>query len=286
MNPECSRIRGFVSQQNHCLTAWTRYRQNPSTVTKPNCIEPGSFEPLPPGLKECTIGRLQGDQFASVPLATTKDAENHLRLAGALAAYTGQLSAIVAAEDRDELDAAVADASAAAQSLQKTLSAANPDAKSIDVGPITDFIGTGLLHALEARRFAILKRVVGNADPVVLEASGRLSVFANQLYYINTLLPAYAGFEKAVLRALPEAESFPARMAEASAQEQAYATVLAITPSDVFKAVADAHHNLLVALDDPTHQMGALKTAIATLSAKAKALAEAVKASKEMAKAN
>lgn len=282
IDPECSDIRGFVRDQNLCLVAWNQYRQSPSTVAKPTCVEPVPFAALPAGLKKCTIGRRHGDQFASVPLATTNDAANHLRLAEALAAYAGQLGEIVSADDRDQLEAAVADASAAAQSLQNTLAATNADAKSVSVGPIADFIGTGLLYALEARRLAILKRVVGEADPVVQQASGRLSVFANQLYYINTLLPAYADFEKAVLRAAPEpADSFPARLADASAQEQAYAAAIAITPGDVFAAVADAHHKLLAALEDPTHQIDALKSAIATLSTKAKALADAVKASKE-----
>jgi hypothetical protein len=46
----------------------------------------------------------------------------------------------------------------------------------------------------------------------------------------------------------------------------------------VFKAVADAHHDLVVALDDPSRQIDALKKSIVSLSTKAKALADALKA--------
>ena len=70
-------------------------------------------------------------------------------------------------------------------------------------------------------------------------------------------------------------------MAEATAGEQAYAAALAITPGEVFKAVADAHRDLVVALNDPSRQIDALKKSIVTLSTKAKALADVLKASEE-----
>jgi len=280
-DPNCARIDGFIKEQTGCLTSWSLFRQDSSTAPKPSCAEPVPFAGIPSELQQCGIGKMEEGRFVSVPLASAKDAQHHLRLAEALAAYAGQLDAIVSATDRDQLESAVADAAAAAQSLHATLVAADPTVTPVDIGPIASFIGTGLLLVLEARRFAILKDVAGRADPVVQQASGQLSIFGNQLYYINELQPAFAAFDNAVLRAVPEPSgTFSARVEEASAREQTYAAVLAITPGDVFKAVAGAHRDLIAALDDPSRQIDALKKATASLSAKAKALADALNASK------
>lgn len=223
---------------------------------------------------------MERDAFVPVPVATANDAQNNLRLAGALATYAAQLNAIVSSTDGEQLEAAAADAGAAAQSLQSKLVAANPTAKTVDIGPIASFIGTGLRLALEARRYAILKIVVAKSDPVVQQASGQLSIYADQLYYINALQPAFAAFDNAVWQAVPEpSATFPARVQEAAVQEQAFAAALAVTPGDVFKAVVDAHRDLLAALNDPSRQMDALKQSVATLNAKAKGLAAVLKAS-------
>lgn len=280
LDPNCAKIDGFIQDQNRCLKAWSLFRQNPSSAPKPDCAEPVPFAPLPSEMQQCGVGRMQGARFVAVPLATAKDAQNHLLLANALADYAAQLGAIVASDDSDQLLAAATDAGAAAQSLRDKLVAADSKAKSVDIGPIADFIGTGLSMALEARRFAILKNVAGRADPVVQEASGRLSIFANQLYYINELQPAYSALESAAERAVPNPlDTYPTRVDAVTAREQAYAAALAVTPGDVFKAVADAHHDLVAALNDPSRQTDALKKSLATLTAKAKALADVLKKS-------
>ena len=280
LDRNCAKIDGFIKEQNECLKRWSLFRQNPSTVPKPSCAEPVPFAPIPSELQQCGIGAMQDGSFVSVPVATAKDAQNHLRLAEALAAYAAQLDAIVSAADGDQREAAGAGAGAAAQSLQDKLVAADSKAKPVDIGPIASFIGTGLRLALEAKRLAILKNVAGRADPVVQQASGQLAIFANQLYYINELQPAFATFDNAVQRAVPEPSgTFPARVEEATAREQVYAAALAVTPGDVFKAVADAHRDLVAALNDPSRQIDALKKSIATLSAKAKALADVLKMS-------
>lgn len=285
LDPDCAKIEAFIRDQNECLTRWSEFRQDPSAMPKPNCAEPVPFAPIPPELKRCRIGKLEGGVFVPVRVATANDAQNHLRLAEALAAYAAQLDAIVSVTDGDQLEAAAADAGAAAQSLQNKLATAGTTAKTIDVGPIASFIGTGLRLALEAKRFAILKNVVEKADPVVQQTGGQLSVFSNQLYYVNELQPAFAAFDKAVQRGVPEPSgTFPARVQEATVQEQAYAATLAATPSEVFKAVADAHHSLVTALNDPSRQIDALKQSIATLNTKAKALAAVLKASEAKGK--
>jgi hypothetical protein len=262
--------------------SWSLFRQSPSTEAKPSCTEPVPFAPTPPELQECRLGKMQGGSFVRVPVARANDSQNHLRLADALAAYAAQLKAIVSAADGAQLEAATADAGAAAQSLRDKLVASDPTAKPVNMGPIASFIGTGLRLALEARRFAVLKNVASRADPIVHEASGRLSIFANQLYYINELGPAFIAADGAALRAVPDptkSNTFAKRVAEASKQEQAYAAVAAVRPGDVFRAVADAHHDLVAALDDPSRQIDALKQSVATLSEKAKALADVLKAS-------
>jgi len=279
LDPNCTKINGFIKDQNQCLTDWSLFRQSPSTAPKPSCAEPVAFTPIPPEMQQCGVGKMTGGRFVPVRLATAKDAQNHLLLADALADYAAQLGAIVSSDDSDQLLAAATDAGAAAQSLRDKLVASDPKAKPLEVGPIADFIGTGLSMVLEARRFAILKNVAGRADPVVQEASGRLSIFANQLYYINELLPAYAALDDAALRAVPGIGTYPARVDEVTARERAYAAALAVTPGDVFKAVADAHHDLVAALNDPSRQTDALKKSLATLTAKAKALADVLKKS-------
>ncbi len=249
-------------------------------MPRPSCAEPVPFAPLPAKLEQCDIGVMQNGSYEAVPLASTKDAQNHLRLAGALGGYAAELGAIVSASDGDALEAAATDAGAAVQSLADKLAASNPSATPVDVGPIASFIASGLRIGLEAKRFEILKRVVTKADPVVQDASGRLSIFASQLYYINEVQPAFAAMDNAVFRAVPEpSSSFPSRVKEATTQQQAYLAVLAAAPGDVFKAVADAHHDLLAALNDPRTQIDALKQSIATLSEKAKALADVLKTS-------
>ena len=205
LGPDCAKIDAFIKAQNACLASWSLFRQNPSITAKPGCVEPLPFAPIPTEMQQCAIGKMQGGRFVSVPLATASSAQNHLRLAEALAAYAAQLGAIVSSEDREQLEAAVADAVAATRSVQAGLAAANPSAKSLDLGPIADFVGTGLLLVLEARRFSLLKSVAAKADPVIQQASGQLSLFANQLYYINTLQPAFAALDNAVLRAVPDA---------------------------------------------------------------------------------
>lgn len=279
LDPSCARIVAFMEDQNSCLTSWSQFRQNP-LLLRPICAEPVPFAPIPAELKRCEIGRMEGGVFVPVPVATARDSQNHLRLAESQASYAAQLDAIVSATDGDQLEAAAADAGAAAQSLQNQLSSANPKAKTVDIGPIASFVGAGLRFALEAKRFSVLRNVAEKADPVVQQASGQLSIYANQLYYINELQPAFASFDNAVLRAVPKpSATFPARVQEAAVQEQAYAAALAATPSEVFKAVADAHHNLVAALNDPSRQIDSLKQSIATLSAKAKALAAVLKTS-------
>ena len=225
---------------------------------------------------------MQGGRFVGVPLASAKDAQNHLRLAEALAAYAAQLDAIVSASDGDQLEAAAADAGAAAQSLRDKLVAADPKAKPLNIGPIASFIGTGLQLALEARRFAILKNVAGRADPVV-QASQRSALDLCQ----PALLHQRASSRHCCIRKSRPCVLFPIRAGnrsprvwtEATARSRPMLRRWLITPGDVFKAVADAHHDLVVALNDPSRQIDALKKSIATLSAKAKALADVLKAS-------
>jgi hypothetical protein len=278
LEPNCSKLDEFIREQNQCLTSWSLFRQNPSASARPTCAEPAPFAPIPAELRQCRLGTVQGAAFEPLRVATAEDAQNHLRLAEALAAYATQLGAIVSASDGDQLEAATSDAGAAVQSLRDKLVAADPSAKPVDVGPIASFIGTGLRLALEARRFAILKNVAEKADPIVQEAAGRLSIYANQLYEINELRPAYAALDNAVLRAVPEpSDTFPARVTEAAAREQALHAASAVTPGDVFKAVADAHHELIAALSDPTRQIDALKKSVATLGEKTKALGDVLK---------
>lgn len=277
LNTACADIERYIEAQNECLRDWSLYRQDPSGA-KPTCSEPDAFSPLPDELKKCEIGSMQGSTLVEAPTVTVADSQNHRRLADALARYATQLGAIVSAQDGEDLEAAAAEAAAAAQSLRDKLLAANPPAEPPpDIGPIASFVGTGLRIALEARRFHLLKDVAERADPIVEQASGRLSTYANQLYYINELEPAFKAADAAALRAVPEPSgTFPARVEDATRLHRDYMTKLSITPGDVFKAVADAHHELVAALNDPSRQYDALKKSVTELAEKAKALADAL----------
>ena len=65
---------------------------------------------------------------------------------------------------------------------------------------------------LEARRFQQLKRVAEKADPIVQQASARLSTYATQLYAINIVGPSLTAADNAAIQAVPNPpETFPAR---------------------------------------------------------------------------
>ena len=279
LNNACVDIERYIEDQSECLRDWSLYRQYQS-VPKPTCSESDAFSPLPDALKKCEIGFMQNSTLVEAPAVTVADSQNHRRLADALARYATQLGAIVSAQDREDLDGATAEATVAAQSLRDKLLAANPSADPPpDLGPIASFFGTGLRIALEARRFNLLKDVAVRADPIVADVSGRLSTYANQLYYINELEAAFKAADAAALRAVPEPSStFPARVEEATRLHRVYMTKLSVTPGEVFKAVAHAHHALVAALKNPTRQYIALKQSVTELAEKAKALKDALEA--------
>ena len=278
LNTACVDVERFIKDKNECLRDWSLYRQG-QPLNRPTCSEPEFFSSLPDELKKCEIGFMNGSTLVETPAVTITDSQNHRRLADALARYATQLGAIVSAQDREDLEAATAEATAAAQSLLDRLLAVNPPPDPPpDLGPIASFLGTGLRIALESRRFHLLKDVAVRADPIVEEASGRLSTYANQLYYINELQPAFKAADAAALRAVPEPSgTFPARVEEATRLHQDYMTKLSVTPGEVFKAVSDAHHALVAALNNPTRQYTALKQAMTELAEKARALTDALK---------
>jgi hypothetical protein len=65
----------------------------------------------------------------------------------------------------------------------------------------------------------------------------------------------------------------------AALRKREYDTVIAVEPSQVFKAVSDAHHELVRALGDPDRQYEALRTSVANLTEKAQALAAVLRES-------
>jgi hypothetical protein len=230
-------------------------------------------------LSECELGTFQNNIFRAYPTAGAEDSQNHRRLADALAAYAAQLGEIVSSEDAAQLDAATADAGAAIKSLQSRIVAANPAGEPpLDIGPIADLIGGGLRAGLEARRYQELKRVAEKADPIVQQASAQLSTYATQLYAINIVMPSLEGAENAALRATPNPpETFQARVETAALRKREYDAVTEVEPSQVFKAIADAHHELVSALNDPSRQYEALRASVASLKEKVKALAAVLK---------
>jgi hypothetical protein len=283
LSDSCIRMEQHISTQNECLASWSLHRQNPSTP-EPACAEPEPFAPLiPDELRDCELGSLQNGGFQASPIASATDSANHKRLADALAAYASQLGAMVSSTDAEQLDAATVDAGAALKSLQSKIVAADPTSEPpLDIGPIVGLVGAGLRAGLEARRFQQLKRITEKADPIVQQASGRLSIYATQLYAINVVEPSLKEADAAALRAVPNPpETFPARVDAAALRKREYDAVVAVEPSQVFGAVANAHHELVLALNDPSRQYEALRAAVANLTEKVNALAAALKKPEE-----
>ena len=275
LSDSCIKLEQHIREQNQCLALWSIHRQNPSSP-KPTCNEPKPFAPLIPAeSSDCELGTFQNNTFRAFPTASAEGSKNHRRLADALAVYAAQLGDIVSSKDAEELDAATADAGMAVKSLQSKIVAADPTAKpSLDIGPIADLIGAVLRAGLEARRFQQLKRVAEKADPIVQQACARLSTYATQLYAINIVEPSLTAADNAAIRAVPNPpEKFPALVETAALRKREYDAVVAVEPSQVFKAVSGAHQELVHALNDPSRQYEALRTAVANLTEKVNALA-------------
>jgi hypothetical protein len=289
LSDSCDALKEHFSKQNQCLVSWSLHRQNPSSP-KPTCNEPKPFAPLiPAGSSDCELGTFQGNTFRAFPTASVEDNKNHQRLADALAEYARQLGDIVSSKDSEELNNATVDAGKAVKSLQKKIVAANPPPKPpadstaeperpLDIGPIADLIGAGLRAGLEARRFQQLKRVAEKANPVVQQACARLSTYATQLYAINIVWPSLTAADNAALAAIPNPPTtFPALVETAALRKREYDALVAVEPSQVFKAVSDAHQELVHALNDPSRQYEALRTAVQELTEKVDALAAVLK---------
>jgi hypothetical protein len=275
LSDSCDALRQHIREQNECLASWSLHRQDPSSA-KPTCNEPKPFAPLIPAeSSDCELGTFQNNTFRAFPTASAEDSKNHRRLADALTVYAAQLGDIVSSKDAEELDAATADAGMAVKSLHSQIVPADPTAKPpLDIGPIADLIGAGLRAGLEAKRFQQLKRVAEKADPIVQQASARLSTYATQLYAINIIQPSLTAADNAAIRADPNPpETFPARVETAALRKREYDAVVAVEPSQVFKAVSDAHQELVHALNNPSRQYEALRTAVANLTEKVNALA-------------
>ena len=279
LSKSCTDMELHIEGQFDCLAQWSMHRQDPSTAT-PACAEPKPFAPLvPKELMPCDLGTSTTSGLQANPTAGTEDSKRHRRLADALAVYANGLGSMVSSDDIEALDAATADAGAALKSLQSKL--IDPDAASgstLDLGPIASLVSTGLRLGLEARRFQKLKQITEKADPVVNEAAGRLSIYATLLYGKTVVEPSLKAAEAASFLAVPgPPESFLKPVEDVAFKKREYDSVLAADPSLVFQAVADAHHELVIALGDPARQYDALRSSVAELTEKVKALADALK---------
>lgn len=71
--------------------------------------------------------------------------------------------------------------------------------------------------------------------------------------------------------------------AKARSARERYLAIFATSPTPVFKAMADAHHQLTLAFSDPKRQYESLKAAIEDFSSKAKAAYDAFEKAREEA---
>lgn len=277
-----------------CLHEWAVFRATPKGKKGPVPSCPGASDSVRGGKykfydltrvgeKEgeiCRLGVLKPDgSFDSAPL---DDAEVLLtmspKLLPALKGYATALVEIADAADRAALEESVAKAKVRVTKLGQRIDGLDGKTSPFvsTVGPVSDLVGAALIAGLEQRRFKALAAITKDADPVVTQAAMILSNVAMPMTAIEL---KEAGI--VYLKELPDPgqpprdEAWVPAYARARSARDRYLAIFETSPTPVFKAMADAHHELTLAFSDPKQQYESLKAAIEDFSVKAKAAYDA-----------
>jgi hypothetical protein len=286
---------GQLPKDTRCLAQWAAYRATPESNRGPKPTCPGASDSVRggeyafydlAGLGEkeavtCRLGVLNPD--GSVDPAPFDDAEvlltNSPRLIPALKGYATELVAIADAADRDALQESVGRAKEQVVKLGTRID--NLDGKTSPyistIGPVVDLVGAALIATLEQRRYKALVEVTKGADPVVTKAA---MILSNVSMPMTAIELQEAG--RAYLRSMPDRGNPPQGTAawtqayvNARRAREDYLAIYATSPTSVFEAMAEAHHQLTLALADPKRQYEAVASAIEDFAGKAKAAVDA-----------
>jgi hypothetical protein len=129
----------------------------------------------------------------------------------------------------------------------------------------------------EQRRYQALAEVTKGADPVVTKAA---MILSNVSMPMTAIELSQAGRD--YLRSIPDPGNPPQGTAawtqayvNARKARENYLAIYSTSPTSVFKAMAEAHHQLTLAVADPKRQYEALASAIEDFADKAKAANDA-----------
>ena len=287
---------GQLPKDTRCLAQWAAYRAAPEGTRGPKPACPGASDSVRggnfafydlAGLGEkeamtCRLGVMTPD--GSIDPAPFDDAEvlltNAPKLIPALKGYAAGLVAIADAADRDALQESVGRAKEQLVKLGTRVDGLDGKTSPYisTIGPVADLVGAVLVATLEQRRYKALVEVTRGADPVVTKAAMILSNISMPMTAIEL---QEAG--RTYLGSMPSPGNPPQGTAawtqayvNARKARENYLAIYATSPTSAFKAMADAHHQLTLALADPKRQYEAVASAIEDFADKARAAADAV----------
>jgi hypothetical protein len=298
VSDECSAIIVDMHTTVQCWAQWARYRtdlaagQHPTPPSGKCAPEPSGFAGVPPEkVDECRFGSTNAaGNFVPPRTSPTLPYPKISSINVQLADYAMGLAQIVDAKDQTELMTAAGDAKSAilkvrddvaAQKAAKNPSKQASEAKVDTIGPIVDLVSSGLTTLLAQRRFNALSKIVHASDNVVRDAAEELSKAAFSMQLEANIEPAEKELVNtaAVTRAKDVGTgAFPAKVHEVAEAHAKYVALLEADFSAAFKAVADTHHALVAALDDPSTQFDSLKRNVQELADKVNALQSALNA--------
>ncbi|HTS23667.1 MAG TPA: hypothetical protein VMN79_17885 [Casimicrobiaceae bacterium] len=286
---------GQLAKDTSCLAGWAAYRAAAEATRGPKPACPGASESVRGGdyvfydlaalgEKEaltCSIGIRRRD---GIDTAAIDDAEvlltNAPKLLPALKGYAAALAGIADAADRTALLESVGKAKDQITRLGTRIDGLDGKTSPYvsTIGPVADLVGTALVAILEQRRYRALVEVTAGADPVVTRAAIILSNVAMPMTALELQDAglAYLGSFPDPGKPARDEDAWAAAYGKTRAARERYLSLFATSPTPVFKALADAHHELTLALGDPRRQYESVAAAVSDFADKARAAHDAV----------
>ncbi len=284
---------GQLSSDSHCLADWAQFRAAPEGIKGPKPACKGASESIRGGeyifydlstladneALVCRLGIIKRDGSLDSARLDAFDSFTWNKVLSALKGYASALVGIGQAADRGELQVSVGKAKDQLTRLGKRI--AGLDGKTSPylstIGQI-DVVGADLIAVFEKRRYLALVEVMAAADPVVTKSAIFLAHVAAPM---TTIKLQEAG--RAYLYSLPDPlvkppqnqQAWGLAYANSSAARDRYLALFATNHTVVFKAMADAHHELMLALSDPKRYVSA-KAAVDDFAERAKVAYDAL----------
>ncbi len=278
-----------------CMAQWSIYRAKQaskrSDIVEPGCKEPAFdvhtkrfiFYDIEKVYRTeadaCRLGVRRGNSVSPDALARTGVLQNTAILSRQLKSYVDALSKLTEVSDFDALNSAVGDAKLALDGLAVRVEEMSGKQLAMQqaMDPITDLLGSSLKLLLENRRYNALKKITQQADPVIAQSAGILSRNSMVLMIprLRELGDQYLASTEVFNEELKNSEWLIA-LAHARLHQASYLTLYRGHPASAFQSMADAHHALVEALDDPESQFMSMKASIKEFSATAKAARESL----------